>query len=456
MCALEKSDLGVFETKKEEIPSYVLDLALKQGATDVVVELVEEDERIIRFSNNEVSASKAYHEIMLNMFLMIEKHRAATSVPLSSAKNLEKAVLRLVKTAKITPPAEVYAPLPKGPFRYNQKLLKGSRIFLEPNELMDYVEEAIASALGEGAEKVAGTLVATRAKATLATSGQVYVTGEQTGLEMSVRAFTSDISSGHSVSISRNASQFKPSEAGRTAGKIAKAAASPKQGEPGKFTALLGPLVFADLVSQVGILSSAFLVDIGQSFLVDKLDSEVACEKFTLIDDPTVADSFGAKAFDDEGVPTRMNVIVQKGVLKTYLHNSTTAKKAGAETTGNAGLISPHPWSLMVEPGKRTLEELLEDVDEGIYVTNDWYLRYQNYREGDFSTIPRDGMFLIRRGEISMSIRDLRISDNFPRILKNIIELSKSRSWIKWCEVGIPTLTPHAIIENLNFTRSTM
>ncbi len=184
------------------------------------------------------------------------------------------------------------------------------------------------------------------------------------------------------------------------------------------------------------------------------MGSQIASDKFTLIDDPTVTDSFGARAFDDEGTPTKRNVIIDEGVLKTYLHNSTTAKKFGAETTGNAGLISPHPWNLIVESGKKSLEELLAEIDQGIYVTNDWYLRYQNYRKGDFSTIPRDGMFLVKNGEISTSIRELRISDNMPRILQSIQELSKSRSWIKWWEVPIPTLTPHALIEDLNFTKS--
>jgi predicted Zn-dependent protease len=63
-------------------------------------------------------------------------------------------------------------------------------------------------------------------------------------------------------------------------------------------------------------------------------------------------------------------------------------------------------------------------------------------------------MFLLKKGEISTSIRELRISDNMPRILQSIMELSKSRSWIKWWEVPIPTLTPHALIEDLNFTKS--
>jgi len=173
-----------------------------------------------------------------------------------------------------------------------------------------------------------------------------------------------------------------------------------------------------------------------------------------LVDDPTVVGSFGVKAFDDEGVPTRRNVIIDEGVLKSYLHNSTSAKKFGVETTGNAGLISPHPWNLVIGPGERSFEELLAEIDRGIYVTNDWYLRYQNYRRGDFSTIPRDGMFLVEKGDISSSIRELRISDNMLRIFQNILGLSRSRSWVKWWEVSTPTLTPYALIEGLNFTKS--
>jgi len=83
-------------------------------------------------------------------------------------------------------------------------------------------------------------------------------------------------------------------------------------------------------------------------------------------------------------------------------------------------------------------------------------LRYQNYRTGDFSTIPRDGMFLIRNGTISSSIRELRISDNMLRILKNIKEIGRTRIWVKWWEVDIPTLAPYVVVEDLNFTKSTM
>jgi len=440
----------------DEIPSHIVDLAKKMGATDVSAKLTEAQKIMMRFSNNEVTISKIFLENEVDVFLMIGKHRAVTSINTLSLRNIERAVKNLVKIAKSTPPADIYAPLPQGPFTYDPNLVKAPEISLDPDSLASYVESAINGALEKGAKRVAGTLNAFKSKITLATSGDVHASQETAGLEISVRAFVSEIATGHAVSVAGRIEDFSPEEAGMRAGEIAKAAANPKPGKPGKYMTLVGPLVFADFVNQVGILSSAFMVDAGQSFLAEKMNSEVASKKFTLVDDPTLPGTLGARAFDDEGVPTRRNTIVENGVLKTYLHNSTTAKKFGVETTGNAGIIVPYPWNLIVEPGGKSFDELLAEVDNGIYVTNDWYLRYQNFRTGDFSTIPRDGMFQIKHGEIEASIRELRISDNMLRILQNVIELSSSRTWIKWWEVEVPTLTPYALISELNFTKSRM
>ena len=442
--------------RKEEMPSYIVDLARKLGATDVAAELLETQRIMIRFSNNEVTVSKIFFENSIDVFLMIEKHRAMTTISMLSLRNIKKKVENLMKIAKATAPTDIYAPLPQGPFIYNPELMKAPKIPLSPDTLTSYVDSAIESALEEGAKRVAGTLNASRTKITLVTSGDVHATQESNSLEISVRAFVSEFSTGHALSVASRLDDFNPEEAGGRAGEIAKAATNPKAGEPGKYMTLLGPMVFADFVNQVGILSSAFLVDVGQSFLTEKIGSEVASKKFTLIDDPTLTGTMGARAFDDEGVPTRRKAIVERGVLKTYLHNSKTAKKFNVETTGNAGIIVPYPWNLIVESGSKTFDELLAEIDDGIYVTNDWYLRYQNYRTGDFSTLPRDGMFRIKRGRIEAPIRELRISDNMLRILRNIIDLSRSRMWIKWWEVEVPTLTPYALISELNFTKSRM
>ena len=438
-----------------QVPLQIVKFGLDRGATDVVAKLIEYDTTMIRFSNNEITVSKNYREAVVDIFLMIEKQRADLIIPLASTRALESGVERLINMAKITPPADVYAPLPEGPFSYDPSIQASPKISTTPDRVVGYVEKAIEEAREMRAKKVAGSLIASKARIDLATSGNVSAFREKASLEISVRAFASDIASGHFVSIAENEDDFRPGEAGRMAGEIANASLSPAAGEAGRYTALLGPLVFADLVNQVGALSSAFMVDAGRSFLIGKKGLGVASDKFTLTDDPTFKGTYGARAFDDEGVPARRNVIVEKGVLRTYLHNSTTAKKFDEETTGNAGLINPHPWNLVVEPGDGTFEELIAEIDDGVYVTNDWYLRYQNYQTGDFSTIPRDGMFRIKHGRIENPIRELRISDNMLRIFKNIRDLTKGRYWIKWWEVGIPTLTPYAVVEDLNFTKST-
>lgn len=442
--------------KISEIPQYIVEIAKKNGATDVSAKLVESRRVMLRFSNNEIIVSKVFCESAVDVFIMIERHRATTTISTLTTKNISGIINKLIKTAKMLPPADIYAPLPQGPFTYNPSLIKAPEIPLDSDTLTGYVDSAVKSALEKGAMRVAGTLNAYRARITLATSGDVYASQESAGLEISVRAFVSEFSTGHALSIAGRIEDFNPEEAGRIAGEIAKAAENPKPGEPGKYMALLGPMIFADIVNQAGVLSSAFLVDAGQSFLADKIGKDVASKKFTLVDDPTLPGSIGARAFDDEGVPTKRNIIIDGGILRTYLHNSITAKKFGVETTGNAGIIVPYPWNLVVEPGNKSFDELLSEVDDGIYVTNDWYLRYQNYRTGDFSTLPRDGMFRIKRGEIISPIRELRISDNMLRVLQNIVDLSRFRMWIKWWEVEIPTLAPFALVGEMNFTKPTM
>jgi len=86
--------------REDEAPSYIVDLALKNGATDVVAELHDKQHIMIRFSNNEVTISKSYDESLVSIFLMIKKHRAATTVPLSSTRNLKqrRSLRRLIFT----------------------------------------------------------------------------------------------------------------------------------------------------------------------------------------------------------------------------------------------------------------------------------------------------------------------------------------------------------------------
>ncbi len=143
-------------------------------------------------------------------------------------------------------------------------------------------------------------------------------------------------------------------------------------------------------------------------------------------------------------------------MLKTYVHNRFTAKKFNAEHTGNAGWISPRVWELEIAPGELKEDELLEFLGEGLIVGNATYIRFQNYLAGTFSAIIRDGIFYVKNGEVKHAVRGLRLSDSMPRILQNIIGLSKERVQVYhwWLESDIPVIAPSIVVEGVKFTKA--
>ncbi len=101
-----------------------------------------------------------------------------------------------------------------------------------------------------------------------------------------------------------------------------------------------------------------------------------------------------------------------------------------------------------------SVEEMIKECKRAVYVTNNWYTRYQNYMKGEYSTIPRDATFLIENGSIKYAINGTRISDSIPRQLSSIKAIGKERRWIKWWEVEIPVYTPTILVEKTKLTRA--
>ncbi|WP_061951437.1 metallopeptidase TldD-related protein [Acidiplasma cupricumulans] len=104
--------------------------------------------------------------------------------------------------------------------------------------------------------------------------------------------------------------------------------------------------------------------------------------------------------------------------------------EAGTKTTGNAGIIYPHAWQLHMHGGNNKFDDIINSVDHGIFINNAWYTRFQDEENGIFSTVPRDGIFLINNGKISKAIGGIRISDSIPNILKNIKKVSSEEKYV--------------------------
>ena len=422
------------------------------GADEVIAKTTFGKYRQARFSNNQVDITVAWNDYVTDVSLAWKKRVVATQI--HDFQEVDPSIKRLLELAKVSKENPMFGGFAKGSFRYEKSNADEKLQNLEdPSE---YVFEAIGAAEKEvGAQIDSGGILFTKFEDVYLVSSEGPVgVDSRSAIELSIRAFSEREASGHGVECSSTLKDFKPSRAGAKAGEIAKLAKNPKVGEEGVYDVIFDPLIFGSLLGVWGSMVSAFSILVQQSVFVNRLGQKVAPENVSLKDNPS-AYSMACRIFDDEGVPTRENVFIDHGVLKTYLHNTSTAKIFKTETTANAGLVAPNAWNIEMDLGDMSREKLFKEVKRGLYLTNTWYTRFQNYAKGDFSTIPRDGIFFIEKGEVKQSLKDLRISDNASSLLGNIAGISKERQHVHWWgEADPPSLSPYVLIKDVHITKS--
>lgn len=159
-----------------------------------------------------------------------------------------------------------------------------------------------------------------------------------------------------------------------------------------------------------------------ESFLAGKLGEKVASDDVTVVDDATLPGLFGTSPFDDEGVASRRTVVIERGVLKSYLMNTYAARKLGLKTTGNAsrgltGNAGIGHGNFFLEPGVQTPEQIIAGIPNGFYVTELMGFGV-NVVTGDYSR-GAAGLW-IRNGELAFAVSEVTIAGNLNDMLKGI------------------------------------
>jgi PmbA protein len=193
------------------------------------------------------------------------------------------------------------------------------------------------------------------------------------------------------------------------------------------------PLVFPPEIARslIGAIFDAASGDSiyrGASFFAGKLGEPVAASQVTVIDDGNIVGGFGTTPFDGEGLPTRRTVIVEHGILTSYLLNTYTARKLGMRSTGNAvrGLAG-NPGigggNVFLSAGKDSPEDILRSVPSGLYVTE---LMGQgvNMVTGDYSR-GAAGLW-IENGELVYPVHEITIAGNLKDMFLNITAIGSN------------------------------
>ena len=158
------------------------------------------------------------------------------------------------------------------------------------------------------------------------------------------------------------------------------------------------------------------------SYLVDREGSRVASDLVTVVDDPLIARAPGSRAFDGEGLASRRNVVVERGILRTYLCDSYAARKLGRESTasasrgGGAG-VGPGTSNFVLQPWSDSNEAIVKATRSGLYVTEMMGFGF-NPVTGDFSRGASG--FWIDGGELAYPVSEVTISLNADELWQRI------------------------------------
>lgn len=228
-------------------------------------------------------------------------------------------------------------------------------------------------------------------------------------------------------SVSRNLAKLEsPEQVGKVAAQRTLRRLGARKVKTAHVPVVFDPLVANSILGHIFEGVNGDSVYRGASFLAGKLGQKVAADRVTVVDDGTIVGGFGTSPFDGEGIPTRRTVVIENGVLASYLLNTYTAKKLGLKTTGNAsrglaGTPGIGAGNYFLQPGTRTPQQLISEIKEGLYVT-EFLGSGANLVTGDYSR-GASGLW-ISGGELTYPVEEITVAGNLKEMFMNISEIA--------------------------------
>ena len=311
---------------------------------------------------------------------------------------------------------------------------------VENADKIDYVREACQAAKGYSEEisQVTGSFLEVDHKILIATSEGLLAQDRQIRSRVSISAIASDGSENQTGSVAPGArkglelfEEFDPKELGKKAAKQAvtmlhagyiNAGVMPVAIENG-----FGGVIFHEAC---GHSLEASSVALGQSQFCGKLGQQIANPKVTAIDDGTIPNGWGSMNIDDEGTPAQKKILIDKGVLKTYMIDKLNGRRMGMESTGSSRRQSYQyvPTSRMtntyIAAGEDRDEDIISSIEYGLYA-KDMGGGSVNPVTGQFNFSVKEG-YVIRDGKICEPVRGASLVGKGSDVIMNIDMVGKN------------------------------
>ena len=260
----------------------------------------------------------------------------------------------------------------------------------------------------------------------------------------------------------RTLDQFSPQQIGNDAKTMCVESINPQKCESGEYSIIFEPYSVGELLAFVVASNFNFKTfSEKKSCFSNNFKEKIAIDDFSLIDNPHISQGIGSKPFDDEGIQTKINVLVDEGMFSNTYCDLFDSFKEDIESTGNASrpgspmgrsaepIPSSIPHNMQVKSGNISQEDMIKDTKHGLLVGRLWYTYAVNPIKGDFSCTARSGIRIIEDGKIKSPGKSVRIIHNLPTLLQNISAIGNNeKNVIQWA--SLPSITPSIKVEKIN------
>jgi PmbA protein len=416
-----------------------VDEALRLGADAADAYGVDVELQRVEIKKGEVKASNSIHDMGVGVRAIV-KGSVGYSYAASSDVHVREVASKAVKAARAGLPDPDFKELPRPSSYPSPNGTYDDRIAsLTPEELIDVGVSLAKKVQVDKVYSVNVFLESSRFTRFVANSNGVEGVDEGTYLSFSVYVTARDganMSSSYDGDVVR---ALKDIDIESMAVKVVQEAVEGLKATPyktAKVPAIFsGDVLLAIIVEGVASALNADLVQRKRSFLAMRLNQRVGVEELTVVDDGLVEGGPLTGKFDVEGSPRQRTVLIERGVVKGLLHSSYTAGKAGARSTGNAsrsggpldfrGQVTIAPSNVRVEAGDRSLDEMLDEVKDGLLILNTF--DSPNTASGDLSALITQG-YIIEKGEVKCPVKQTLFAINIVDLLKGIKALGRESS----------------------------
>jgi PmbA protein len=293
--------------------------------------------------------------------------------------------------------------------------------------------EALAHAAEDAALAIKGVSKSGGATASAGIGGMVLVTshgfhgaylGSSHGVSMTAIAGDgTGMERDYDYSSVRHASDLEqPQVVGRNAANRAIARINPRKVTTRKVPVVFDPRTAGSLISHLASAINGASIARKTSFLKDKMGHKLFNDGIRIVDDPLRKRGLRSHPFDGEGVAGKKLALIEDGVLRSWILDSTTARELNLVTTGHAqrgasSVPSPAPTNLHLEPGNVSPDALIADIRDGFYVT-DLIGSGANIITGDYSRGASG--FWIENGKTTYPVSEVTIAGHLQEIFRTL------------------------------------